>query len=114
MKQTCDICGKSVVRLDRHLRNIHNLSTDTLTPTSIKSFLELCRYIPVGTKELKFFEENSNHIKAFISENIPLPDRLFDKTCAAFERYQKSPGPKLIISYERRRKLKRQLDKQQQ
>ena len=107
MKQACDICGKNVVRLDRHLRSIHNLAADTLTPTSVKSFLELLRYIPVSSTELKYFEENSSHIKKFVSDNIALPDKVFNKICVAFERYQKTCGPKLIINYERRRKLKR-------
>jgi len=97
MSTRCTICGKQLKRLTRHLRTAHNLLTSGEEAHTLKEFLKLCTLIPLNNKEWNLILKNDKSISNFIKHGEELPCDIFATCYQAYERYQTTPGAKLII-----------------
>ncbi len=97
--QNCPVCGKSLKRLTRHLNHAHKSTARSKEATTMQEFAQLCQLIPVTNDEWSILWKYQKDInKLAKSRSYQLPTRVFSVFYTAFEKYQNSPRPKLLIN----------------
>lgn len=97
-KQTCNLCGKRLVKLSQHMYLMHNIALSVQEPLNLKDFLKLCTHLPIPTTLWSFMMENNGRdIEKYMQGEGELPTELFHKLYELFDKYQRS-GTKLILA----------------
>lgn len=96
-KSQCSLCGKYVMRLNRHLKLVHKSTEVNIEPTSLKEFAQIILLFPLSPKQWTFINKYLKHIKYFTENDEKLPIDVFEMLYIAFEKYKESQNK--LISY---------------
>ena len=98
MSLQCPVCGKFVQRINRHCLAIHGSGFELKQANSIEEFIQLLQLIPVSNNEWKIILKHENTINRYVNEGVPMRKEVFNVLVKCFERYRKSPYPKLFLT----------------
>lgn len=93
----CPICGKQLIRLATHLRNVHNLFYNATQPSTLKEFIRLIKLVPLKAAEWEYLRKHRKQLNDYFDSDKQLSPKLFQILYTSFDRYRSQKGPSLII-----------------
>lgn len=85
-KPVCKLCGKSTVKLTRHLHLVHNISLLTKEATNLKEFIQLCRMLPIPINIWTKLMEDNDRLDEYLNDKDILPIEVFQMLYTFFEK----------------------------
>ena len=76
MKQSCKLCGKSMINLTRHMHQVHSISLSNVREANnIREFIHMCCLFPIPATKWGKLMKNKREIEKYLTYDCELSSK---------------------------------------